>query len=251
MLFTVFVAWVGLLVARCSTLPPYPVADAGPPAVTIYVIERGWHTDIGVPADEMNGALAPLRETFPGGRYFVFGFGDREYLLARHTNFADMVRALFPGPGAILVTALRTPPPDAFGPSNVIVLRVSRIGMDRISNFLSSSLVKDANGELHPLADGPYPGSVFYTAATTYDATYTCNTWAAEALQTGGLEVNASGVLFAEQVMDRARRALTARTQTGTVAGDTPVVCTADASPLTCSAQAPRYDVPGGPSLAR
>lgn len=238
MLFTVFVALAGLVLSRCSTLPPYPVADAGPPAVTIYVIEREWHTDIGIPAEEMNGAIASIRETFPGARYFVFGFGDREYLLARKTNFADMIRALFPGRGAILVTALRTPPPEAFGSSNVVVLRVSRTGMDRISNFLSSSLAKDANGELHPLADGPYPGSVFYASATTYDATYTCNTWTAEALQTGGLEVNASGVLFAGQVMDRARRALTAATQSGTVAADTPVACTVSALPSTCSGQA-------------
>jgi uncharacterized protein (TIGR02117 family) len=219
----VFVAWAGLLVARCSTLPPYPVTDAGPSAVTIYVIDRGWHTDVGVPAEEMNGSLAPLREAFPGVRYLVFGFGDREYLLARHTNFADMIRALFPGPGAILVTALRTSPSEAFGSSNVIALGVSRTGMDRISNFLSSNLETDKNGELHPLAGGPYPGSVFYASATTYDATYTCNTWTAEALEIGGLEVNASGVLFAGQVMDRARHALAAQIQmeSGTVANKT------------------------------
>jgi hypothetical protein len=57
------------------------------------------------------------------------------------------------------------------------------------------------------LGDGPYPGSLFYASGDTYALTHTCNTWTAEALQIGGTEVRAAGVLFAGQVMDRARAA--------------------------------------------
>jgi uncharacterized protein with von Willebrand factor type A (vWA) domain len=35
------------------------------------------------------------------------------------------------------------------------------------------------------------------------DLGHTCNTWTAEALRTAGLSVNASGVLFAGQVLDQ------------------------------------------------
>jgi hypothetical protein len=48
---------------------------------------------------------------------------------------------------------------------------------------------------------------VFYASADTYSLAHTCNTWTAEALQTGGAEVRADGVVLAGQVMDRARAA--------------------------------------------
>jgi hypothetical protein len=57
------------------------------------------------------------------------------------------------------------------------------------------------------IADGPYPGSLFYASSGTYSGFYTCNTWTADALRVGGLPVSSDGVLFAGQVMDRARRA--------------------------------------------
>jgi hypothetical protein len=56
------------------------------------------------------------------------------------------------------------------------------------------------------LADGHYPGSVFYAARDTYDGLFTCNTWAADTLRTGGLPMPAAGVLFAGQVMSAANR---------------------------------------------
>ena len=56
------------------------------------------------------------------------------------------------------------------------------------------------------IADGPYPGSLFYVSTRTYSAGYTCNTWTAEALQTAGLPVHADGVVFADEVADQARR---------------------------------------------
>jgi hypothetical protein len=54
------------------------------------------------------------------------------------------------------------------------------------------------------LAEGPYPGSVFYAARDTYDGFYTCNTWTATVLRDGGLAMPIN-VLFAGQVMGPAR----------------------------------------------
>jgi hypothetical protein len=59
---------------------------------------------------------------------------------------------------------------------------------------------------LQRLAEGPYPGSEFYASPATYDAFYTCNTFAAEALGAAGLPIASGGVIFAEQVMGPSRR---------------------------------------------
>lgn len=189
--------------ARCGT-PPARRADGGPD--TVFVIDRGWHTDIGLPVDELRGPLLVFQHSFPGVRVLVFGFGARGYLLSRRPGFGDMLAALLPAPGAILVTALRAPPAAAFGAGHVVALRVSRDGFGRIAGFVWRALERDGRGAPRLLANGPYPGSAFYASADIYDAFRTCNTWTAEALRAGGLPIGTTGIVFAGQVMDEARR---------------------------------------------
>ena len=190
-----------LLTTGCSA--PVSVEPPGDPAV--YVIGRGWHTDIGLPVEEIAGPLAKLEKAFPGVRFLTFGFGDRRYLVNRQTTFGAMLAALLPGHSALLMTALLASPQAAFGPSNVVELHVSRAGLDSIEARIWQEFDQSATGEPMLLADGPYPGSVFYAARDTYDGLYTCNTWTAHVLRTGGLPMPATGVLFAGQVMGMAR----------------------------------------------
>jgi uncharacterized protein (TIGR02117 family) len=182
-----------------------PVSAAAPGSAIVYVIARDWHTDIGLPMREAAGTFASVIGRFPGAQYFIFGFGDREFYQKRETGFFDMVKALFPGPGVLLVTALRSSPEEAFAPKNVVALTLSQEGLDRLVAFIRGSFVTDRAGAVLPLSEGPYPGSLFYASTRTYDAFYTCNTWTAEALQFGGLAVTVSGVLFAGQVVEQAR----------------------------------------------
>jgi len=194
--------------ARCAAPPrvaavrPAPVrADA-----VLYVIGRGWHTDVGLPVGEIRGPLAALPAQFPGVRYLVFGFGERAYLLSRDKTFAQMVRALFPGAGVMLVTALAAPPEAAFGPGHVIALSLPQAEVDRLADFLWRYLRNDAAGVPAPFAPGPYPSSVFYHSGGTYALGHTCNTWTVEALRAAGMPVGTGDVLFANQVWARARQ---------------------------------------------
>ena len=197
-----------LALAGCAApVPPAPSAEltAGPKTATIYLVERGWHTDIGLQATQLGDTLGELRTTFPGVHTLVIGFGQRAYLLHREPDLADMLAALAPGPGAMLVTALRDTPQTAFPADDVVVLRVSARGLARLTDFITGSFERPPDGALHAIADGPYPGSLFYASTRTYSAGYTCNTWTAEALQTAGLPVHVAGVVFADEVADQAR----------------------------------------------
>ncbi len=198
--------WVAaLMLAGCVGLPPARELGAGPPVTTAYVIDRGWHTDIGLAAPDLRGSLPTIEQAFPGARYFVFGFGERTYLLSRDRSILTMIAALLPSPGAILVTALRASPSDAFGGFHVVPLRLTAAEMDRLVVFLSDDLDRAGSGAPLRIADGPYPGSAFYAASATYDAAHTCNTWTIEALAAAGLPLNPSGVVFASQAMSRVR----------------------------------------------
>jgi uncharacterized protein (TIGR02117 family) len=186
---------------------PDPSTVLLPPAddALIYVIERGWHSDICLPVEEIAGPLSELEQSFPGVQFLTFGFGERQFLLARRATLGGMLRALFPSRSALLMTALAAAPDAAFGAQHVVALHISRDGLARIEAALWQQLEKSPTGAPVMLADGPYPGSVFYAVRGTYDLFYTCNSWTAQMLRTGGLPVPTTGMLFVGQIMGISR----------------------------------------------
>jgi len=194
-----------LLLSACSPGdPPVPLLPPRDYAL-LYVIGRGWHTDIGLPVEEIAGPLAALERPFPGVRFLTFGFGERQFLVTRQVTFGGMLAALLPSSSALLMTALSTTPDAAFDEENVVVLRISRAGLARIEASIWRELELSVAGEPVRLVDGPYPGSAFYAARDTYDGLYTCNTWTAAMMRSAGLPIPTTGVLFAGQVMGMAR----------------------------------------------
>jgi hypothetical protein len=187
----------------CAVQP----TDASVPygEATIYVVGRDWQTDIGLPMEETVGPLASLRGDFPGVRYMVFGFGERHYYMAHDAGSGEVLAALFPSKSAILVTALRVAPTDAFANHTVVTQHLPGSGADRIAARLWDDLEESAYGSATRLADGPYVGSAFYASPEIYDAFHTCNTWTALVLRQGGLPMN-THVLFADQVIQQVAR---------------------------------------------
>jgi uncharacterized protein (TIGR02117 family) len=193
---------LALFTAACTVPQPAATQDDDP---VIYVIERDWHTDIGLPVEQMTFPLASLQADYPGVTVLLFGFGERQFLVNREKTVGAMLNALLPSHSALLLTALRATPQAAFGERNVVALHVSRAGLQRIEARIWQEFEFPPAGKPEPLAQGPYPGSAFYAARDTYDGFYTCNTWTAETLRSGGLPVPVTGVLFSGQVMGPVR----------------------------------------------
>jgi hypothetical protein len=147
-------------------------------------------------------SLAPVGAHFDGVKYLFFGFGDRHYLLAGSRKNPTMLRALWPGPAVLLVTAVNDPA-AAFGSSQVIELALRPAQARAIQAFIRASL---SGATLTPLAPGPYADSAYYAAGPRYSALHTCNTWVAEALAAGAVPVHARGVILAGQLWSQARR---------------------------------------------
>jgi uncharacterized protein (TIGR02117 family) len=196
---------LALALSGCSTNDRTRVELSPSDDKILYVIERGWHTDIGLPVDEITGLLTKLERPFPGVRFLTFGFGERQFLITRQVSLLTMLAALLPSRSALLMTALSTSPEVAFGQQNVVALHVSQASLQGIENRIWDELEQSPTGDPIWLADGPYPGSVFYAARDTYDGFYTCNTWTAAMMRSGGVPMSTTGILFAGQVMGMAR----------------------------------------------
>jgi uncharacterized protein (TIGR02117 family) len=192
-----------LLLSGCSSwrtaFVAEPKASIAGAEATIYVVKRAWHVDIGFAAKDLGLPLASLLDTYPGAQYLLFGFGDREYLIARGPKPLRLLEALWPGPGVVLVTGLRVTPQSAFGDSNVVAVKVTAAQARRVQSFVWSSL-STHDAAATPMMVGPYQGSLYYQSPQRYSLLHTCNTWAAQALASAGLPIRSSGVALAGQL---------------------------------------------------
>ena len=189
----------------CRSTPLATYQEASGDGVTIYLIAAGWHTEIALAVHALHDPLRAVTPDFPGAQYLSFGWGERNYYMARAPTAGDAMSALFPGPAVLLVTPLYRPPRDSRANAQVFELSLSTAGRDRLSNYLSAAFEKSGDGSPRRLAAGPEPGSVFYAATGTYSATYTCNTWTAEGLRVGGISVTPTGVVFVSELTDQLR----------------------------------------------
>jgi len=175
---------------------PTPTGTA---VVDVFVIRRGWHTDLGFAMGTLQGALTHVGDRFPEARFVAFGFGDRRYLQSAHRGPATLLQALWPGAAVILVTALNDTPEAAFGTAHVRRLEIPTARSLEIQGFIARSLAESANGPSW-ISAGPYAGSAYAVATPRYSGIYTCNTWTADALRAGHLPIHVAGTLFAGQL---------------------------------------------------
>jgi hypothetical protein len=197
-------AVLALSLAGCVAKPQPQLRFLQPKAV-IYVVRRAWHIDLGFAASELEPPLRSLGSGFAGAHFLLFGFGDRRYLQSKSRGVPNMLGALWPGQGLLLMTALADTPAQAFGEQQVIVLPVTLQQLRAVQAAIWASLaMRDAVA----ISDGPgpYPGSAYWRASEKYSALHTCNTWAAETLRASGFPVHATGVIFAGQLWEQTRR---------------------------------------------
>jgi hypothetical protein len=203
--------------ASCAGSTPRTCAPAG--TDMIYVVSRGWHTEIGIPADRLDGPLGIFRQLFPGAQAVMFGYGKRTFMTAPADTISEYVLGPVPGPAVIEVFGLRVMPPQAYGTQDMVALPLPRSGARALSAFLWDDLARDHTGAPLLVAPGFFPGSRFYAARSRYSLGHTCNTWVAAALHAAGIPVDPDGVVFSGQTMARAADAAAAQCDVATPAG--------------------------------
>jgi uncharacterized protein (TIGR02117 family) len=189
----------------CASTPVVPYAGDAPRDDVVYLITGGWHTEIGLSRSAARGLPQLLLDSFPDARYLVFGWGERGYYTSPDPGLGDALRALAPGPAALLVIPLSVSPTEAFADASVLTLPVSSPGIERLDAYLGGYVATDIDGQPQRIGAGPERGSLFYASTGNYSVARTCNTWAAEALHVAGLPVDAAGVVFASQLLDEAQ----------------------------------------------
>ena len=186
--------FVAILLAGCAAIPPPATCATGVSDPVIWLVDRGWHTELLVPAAAIAGPLTAATGRFPASPLIAFGFGKRDWIIAEEQDIATILAGPIPGPGIIEITG------RADLPAGAIRLVVDRAGLTGLVTFLAGSLADPAA----PPGIVSRSGQHFHAARRGYSIAYTCNTWLAEALAAAGLAVRAQGVRLARGVLRQA-----------------------------------------------
>jgi uncharacterized protein (TIGR02117 family) len=191
-----------------------PVADLYPSrgdesAVTVWVLDHGWHTAIVVRRADVDRALWPEVDDFSAATFVEVAWGDRDFYMATPATGWMATKAAFVAGGSVLhVVGFSAPIATYFPQSEIVELRLSRRGLAAMTRFVSEEHQRD--GERRPvrLQRGLYGSSWFYPGRSRYHLFNTCNTWVARALRAAGLPVTPAGTISAGGVMEQLRRAV-------------------------------------------
>ena len=182
---------LAMALAGCAAVAPPAACGPGESGAATWLVDRGWHTELLVPAAAFTGPLAAATRRFPGAALIAFGFGKRDWITAEEPDLATILAGPLPGPGVVEVTGRGGLPPGA------IRLPLGAAGMAGLQRFLAESLADPAAA---PAVVSRY-GQHFHDAARGYSLAYTCNTWVAAALAAAGLAVRPQGVRLTRGVL--------------------------------------------------
>ncbi len=201
-------AWLAVAAWLGACAAPLPASETEARDQVVYVVSNGWHTAIVVPALRASEFL-PEAGDFPEAAYLEFGWGDRVYYRAKDPGLAVALEAaLTPTPAVMHVTVRPRPPMQIPDGDEVVSLALTKSGLRGLIEAIAGDFTRRQGNRAAPLSPGLYPLSRFYEAEGSFHLFNTCNTWTARMLQAGGVALSPSGIVTADDLMDRLRRAV-------------------------------------------
>lgn len=209
-------ALLGLLAALMTWTRPgeAPVPAPDDEAVTVHLLDNGFHTDLAVPRAalaEDGGVLAKALEQTPPGGWILVGWGDAKFFVDQspiQSRLPDGVRAFFARGNAsvVMLDPYQGDPARLGSPERRRTLRLSREGFAALRARLQDSLAQPNGAPV--LATARHGDDArFFASSETFWIGHLCNHWTAELLNAAGVPVRpfrsiVSGELLA--AVDRA-----------------------------------------------
>ena len=81
-------------------------------------------------------------------------------------------------------------------------------GFRRLIGAIAGDFERPDGTRAQPVSPGLYRDSYFYNAHGTFQLFNTCNTWTARLLSSAGVDLSPSGVVTADEMMERLRAAV-------------------------------------------
>lgn len=179
----------------------------GASAKTVYLVSHGWHAGIVVRRSDLSDNVWPEPNNLPASEFLEVGWGDRNYYQTPDPSWGIALKAaLLPTESVLHMVAFDAAVPTYFPRSEIIEIRLSGLGLERLSRYISASLARDAAGKSMPLGPGLYGVSQMYLSTETYHLFNTCNVWTARAMKAAGCPITPAAAVTVDSLLFQARR---------------------------------------------
>lgn len=180
--------------------------DAREPAKTIYLVSHGWHAGIVVNRSDIPDDIRLVHKDFSSAGYLEIGWGDRDYYTTPDPHLGIALNAIFlPTPSVLHTVAFNDSVASYFPHSEIIIVRLSDAGLQRLIRYIAASYDRDPAGNLVPLGVGLYGASQFYRSQEMYHLFRTCNVWTARALYIAGCPLRPFLAITVDNLMSQAQ----------------------------------------------
>ena len=206
---------IGALAALLTWQTPgdADLTSHGTEAITIHLLDNGFHTDMALPRDALEARGGPLAEavrTLGPGDWVLVGWGDAKFYVDQSPisdRLPDGARAFFqPGnPSVVMLDPEAGDPRRLFAEDGRAALVVSPAAFDRMAGRIEASLDL-STGEPRIAAARAGDDARFFASRETFSILHLCNHWTASVLATGGVAVRPFRSITSAEVM-RATRA--------------------------------------------
>jgi uncharacterized protein (TIGR02117 family) len=177
-------------------------ASPGGPGVTVYLVSHGWHAGIVIKRADIPQGVWPQHKDFPDAEFLEVGWGDNDYYQTPDAHLGITLKAaLLPTASALHIVGFSGPVSSYFPRSEIIKIRLSEPGFEKLCRTLAQSYWKDPAGDTVPLGPGLYGNSLFYRSRETYHLLNNCNAWMARALRIAGCPISPASILTVKQLM--------------------------------------------------
>ena len=187
-----------------------PRADA----VTVHLLDNGFHTDLALPRGALEARGGPLAEavrTLGPGEWVLIGWGDAKFYVDRSPisdRLADGARAFFrPGNRSVVMLDPQAGDPrDRFGEDGRAALSVAPAAFDRMAGRIEASLDLSSGAPRLAVAR-PGDDARFFASRETFSIVHLCNHWTASVLAAGGVSVRPVRAILSSEVLRAVRAA--------------------------------------------
>jgi uncharacterized protein (TIGR02117 family) len=195
------------VLAACAGPPsrtcPVPPGQAAEP---IYVVSHGWHAGLVLPSRAPALADWPLASGPRVAEQVEVGWGDRDFYMASEPGWWLAAEAvLLPNESVLHVVWLDAPVEALFPGSEILEIRLSVTGLQRLSQHIGSSVARNEHDAGIDLGAGLYGDGRFYLSRERYHAFNTCNVWVAKALREAGCPISPALALSVDELLQRVR----------------------------------------------
>lgn len=177
-------------------------------SINIYLVKVNWHTGLMIPVNDFTKKILPVLSYFDGFKYVDIGWGDAEFYQSPGFNICLAVNAiLVPTPTVIRIDGYKFPIERVIEWREFAIQFVlTKERFLRMADFINQSFKYDDYKEvIISLRDKEKP-IIFFKSVHYYFFMRTCNTWAAEAIQSTGVEIDTFGLVTAGQLYSKLSR---------------------------------------------